>query len=541
MMKDEQSAAPRDILLSHRNLPDSCDNEILLHHAHPVEWTDPVPDGDYDLVVLGGGPAGITSATFAAGKGKKVALVEEALLGGECFNIGCIPSKSIIRTSRLYSDMKNAENFGGIVPKNVDVDFPAVMARMQRIRAQLSEHVSAEQLRDKGIDIFFGHAEFFSTRSVTVDGRVLRFKKGIIATGSRPLIPNIPGLEDVDFLTNETVFNLKTLPASLLVIGGGSIGCELAQAFCRLGAQVTIVQTDPMFLNNIERDGAQILSEALSQDGISVHLNSTVLKIEKDGDKKIVDMLCAGIKSSVIVETILVGVGQTPNTQSLNLKAAAIDSDSGGAIQVDRFLATSNPHVFAVGTVCNALDWNHIPVAAARTVAQNAFSSRRRIDTSAIPWCIYTDPEIAHIGIQVVEARAMDIPVKTFTIMMHEVDRAVADSEDEGFVKIHVREGSDVILGATIVSRHAGDIINGISLAMQTGIGLSKFAEIHYPYPTQSDAIRKAAVACRTSLQTSLLSHLGALMARWSKYQQVGHGRRGRMDMLKRRSARSGF
>lgn len=507
-----------DSPLSHRILPESPYNERLLENAHPPEWINPEPRKIYDLIVIGGGPAGIVCATFAAGKGKKVALIEEALLGGECFNIGCIPSKSIIRTSRLYSDLINAENFGGRVPKGVNVDFASVMARMQQIRSQLSEHVSAEHLQRKGIDIYFGRAEFASERSIKIAGHSLKFRKSIIATGSRPAIPDIPGLQDVDYLTNETIFNLKALPASMLVIGGGSIGCELAQAFCRLGSQVTIVQTDPMFLNNTERDGAQILSESMAQDGISIHLNSTVLKIRNDGDKKFADIISAGYITTVMVTDILIGVGQNPNTQNLNLNAAGIRCDMQGAIQIDQYFATSNHRVFAVGTVCNVSDWNHIPIGSAQTAVQNALSAdHRKIDSTAIPWCIYTDPEIAHIGIQVVQARAMNMPVKTFTILMHEVDRAVADSEDRGFVKIHVREGTDKILGATIVSRHAGDIINGISLAMEANIGLREFAKIHYPYPTQGEALKKAAFACLRSLRLSWLQRVCRHLKFWKR------------------------
>jgi pyruvate/2-oxoglutarate dehydrogenase complex dihydrolipoamide dehydrogenase (E3) component len=502
--------APGDLL--YQTLPVDSDNQTLLANEHPVNWVNPHPKKIYDLIVLGAGPCGLISAMMGASEGKTVALIERDLIGGECFNIGCIPSKAIIRTSRLFADMQNAEKFGGNVPDTMAVDFAKIMSRMRRIRAQISGHLSVEQLQRKGIDIFFGHARFNGKRSIALDNLELRFKKAIIATGSEPYIPPIPGLVEAGFLTDKNIFNLSSRPESLLVIGGGALGCELAQAFGRFGTKVTIVQQDPMFLNNIERDSAQILSGILADENIAIYLNSEVKKISVDGSKKIIDILTTDTKTTITVTDIAVGVGQVPNTADLGLEMAHVAVSDQGGIIVDDYLRTSNSRIYAVGNICADQKFTHIPDALARTAINNGLLHKHeKIDITAIPWCIYTDPEIAHIGMQVREARERRIPVKTFTILMHQVDRAIADSEDAGFLKIHVRDGSDEILGATLVSRHAGDMLNIIALAMKAKIGLGALGAINYPYPTQGDAIKMAASAYLATQRPSWRRRLRAL------------------------------
>jgi pyruvate/2-oxoglutarate dehydrogenase complex dihydrolipoamide dehydrogenase (E3) component len=493
----------------YQSLPIDPENQILLANEHPSNWVNPCPKKIYDLIVIGAGPAGLVSAITARDQGKSVALIERDLIGGECMNIGCIPSKAILRTSRLYADMLNAENFGAEVPNDISINFDMLMARMRRIRTQISGHISVKELHKKGIDLFFGQARFDSSRSIRVDNCSLRFKKSIIATGSEPEIPAIPGLAEAGYLTDKTIFNLSSCPESLLVIGGGALGCELAQAFARFGTKVTIVQTNPFFLNNVERDGAQILSDALADDGIGIFLNSEVSKIQSDGSKKIIEIATADTRTTVTVTHILVGIGQVPNTRDLGLDAANVSVADTGHIIVDAFLRTSNSRIYGVGNICAEEQFAHIPDALARIAAENAlFNKREKVDTSSVPWCIYTDPELAHIGLQVKEAREQKIPVKTFTILLHQVTRAIADSEDVGFVKIHVKEGTDQILGATLVSRHAGDIMNIISLAIKSKIGLAKLATINYPYPTQGNAIKMAAVAYLHTLRPSWLRNL---------------------------------
>ena len=294
------------------------DDARSLEEASSATWHDWRSAGRYNLVILGGGPAGILAAYAAAELGARVALIERNLLGGTCLNTGCIPSKSILRTSQLYADMRGAESFGAQVPKDIHVDFAAAMARMRRIRARLGRRNSAERLSALGIDVYFGAARFTGPNTVAVDGTRLRFRKALIATGSRPLIPTIPGLAEAGYLTHENVFDLTECPRRLLVIGGGPLGCELAQAFCRLGSQVTIVQREPMFLSQEERDAAQILSASLARDGVDIHLNTSAVNVRVEGKYKLVDLVSDDNHNTVTVDQILVGVGRTPNVQGID-------------------------------------------------------------------------------------------------------------------------------------------------------------------------------------------------------------------------------
>ncbi len=488
-------------------------HDYLVDQVHPPAWRNPKPAGKYNLVVIGAGPGGVIAAHEAAGLGAKVALIERDLIGGDRLNVGCVPSKALIRTARLYAGMRDARSFGGQVPGDIGIGFAAVMERMRRVQAHLSRADSARRLSEAGVDVYFGEARFTGPCSVEVAGQTLRFKKALIATGARPLTPPIPGLAEAGYLTNENVFNLTVCPRRLLVIGGGPLGCELAQAFSRFGSQVIIAQDDPMFLPKEERDAAQILSDSLAHDGIEIHLNTTVVAVRKDAAQKIVDLESAGGTFSVSVDEILAGIGRAPNVEGMNLEAAGIRYDTKAGIQVDDFLRTSNRRVYAAGDVCLDLKFTHAAEASARVAVRNAlFLGRKRLSDLVIPWCTYTDPEIAHVGLYVREAREKAIPVKTFTILMHDVDRAVTDGEEEGFVKIHVRDGTDRILGATVVASHAGEMINGLSLAITEGIGLRALARVIHTYPTQAEAIKMAADAYT---RTRLTPARKSLARRW--------------------------
>jgi pyruvate/2-oxoglutarate dehydrogenase complex dihydrolipoamide dehydrogenase (E3) component len=487
-----------------------------MQSVRPCDWHNPRPARRYDLAIVGAGTAGLAAARAAVALGAKVALVERDLLGGTCLNTGCVPSKAIIRTSRLYAEMRHADQYGAHIPADIRVDFPTVMQRVRGVRARISHADSAARLAAAGVDVFFGDARFTASDALEADGATLRFKAAMIATGARPKTPSVPGLAEAGYVTNESAFDLTGLPRRLLVIGGGPLGCEMAQAFSRFGVRTIIVQKRPLFLPREERDAAQILSDAFARDGIEVRLNTRAVNVRVEGGEKIIDLVSDDYHSTVAVDAILTGTGRAPNVDGLNLEAAGVDYDAHRGIHVDDFLRTRNRRIYAAGDACLALKFNDTADASARIVVRNALlHGRRRLSALTIPWCTYTDPEIAHVGLYVRQARARNIPVKTFTIPMQDVDRAIADDEEVGFVKINVRERTDEILGATIVARHAGEMISEITLAIVAGIGLRTLAHVIHAYPTQADAIKMAADACSRTHPMSRAQPLSLAWPRW--------------------------
>ncbi|MFK2875628.1 mercuric reductase [Rhodanobacter hydrolyticus] len=483
-------------------------------HLHPTQWRNPEPASRYHLVVIGAGPAGVAAARAAAAAGARVALLERAQIGGTSLNTGCVPSKALIRTARLCADLRDAARYGARVSdETAPPDFGRAMERMQRIRARLADDDSARRLVASGIDFFFGEARFAGTDCLRVDGTMLHFAKALIATGARPNIPAIPGLVETGYLTHENIFDLTTLPPRMLVIGGGPLGCEMAQAFCRLGAKVTLVQDRPLFLPREERDAAQLLSDALARDGIAIRLNNRITAVRGQGETRFVEMVSDNYHSTVEVDAILTGIGHVANVDGLDLERAEVECNRASGVRVDDFLRTSNPRIYAAGDVCMEHKYAHAAAAAARLAVSNAlFRGSERLSRLVIPWCTFTDPEIAHVGLYVREANRRGIPVKTYTVPMHEIDRAVIDSEREGFAKIHVQDHTDRILGATVVARNAGDMINGLTLAMEAGLGLRRLERVIHAYPTQAEVIRAATDAYRAS---RLTERVRARLTRW--------------------------
>lgn len=471
----------------------------LLQSLHPPQWRNRQPPSTYALVVIGGGPAGLAAAQAAAASGARVALVERDLIGGDSLNYGSDPSKALIRTARLYAEMRDAHRFGASIPSGIRVDFQAAMQRVLRLRAHLARTTSVQALCEAGIDVFLGQARFTGSDALEVDGLPLRFDKVLIATGGQPEIPAIPGLQDVGYFTNETIFAIADLPQRLLVIGGGPLGCELAQVFCRFGSKVIIVQDLPLFLPREERDAAQILSDSFVRDGVEVRLNTAVTAIRSLDGEIHAELLSDDYHSSVVVDAVLISTGRVAYVDGMGLEAAGVDWDAANGIHVDDFLCTSNPAIYAAGDVCLEDKYTHMATTTGRIAVANAlYGGQQRISALTVPWCTYTDPEIAHVGLYVREAMRQQIAVSTFTIAMHEVDRAILDGEDTGFVKIHVADGSDRILGATIVARDAGEMISQVTLAMVAGIGMRGLGDVIHPYPTQAAAIGAAADAwCR--------------------------------------------
>lgn len=488
-------------------------NRKLVGNVHPPVWPNPQPAPRYNLVVIGGGTAGLVTAAGAAGLGARVALIERALLGGDCLNVGCVPSKSLIRSARARADVRDAHHFGIRVRGEVETDFGAVMERLRRIRAGISHHDSAQRFKDLGIDVFLGEARFSGKDTVEVGGQTLLFKKAVIATGARAIAPPIEGLREAGYLTNETVFNLTELPKRLLVIGGGPIGCELAQSFSRLGSEVTIVEIGSQFLSREDPDAAALLARSLERDGVQIRLSTAVKRVTAAGGEKLVTLEKDGQQETLAVDEILVGVGRAPNVEGLNLEGVGVEYDKRAGVVVNDKLQTTNPRIYAAGDICLQYKFTHTADAAARIVIQNAlFGGSKKASALTIPWCTYTEPEIAHVGLYEREAAEKGIALDTYHIPMSGVDRAIAEGEEEGFVKIHVKKGSDQILGATIVARHAGEMISEITVAMVGKVGLGTLASVIHPYPTQAEAIKKAADAYN---RTRLTPFVKKLLARW--------------------------
>jgi pyruvate/2-oxoglutarate dehydrogenase complex dihydrolipoamide dehydrogenase (E3) component len=498
-------------------LPKDEHNNKLVANVYPPDWKNPEPARRYNLVVIGAGTAGLVTAAGAIGLGAKVALVERHALGGDCLNVGCVPSKAIIRSSRVYADIRDAHRFGMHVPKGTEADFPAVMERMRRLRARISHNDSVARFRDLGVDVFLGSGRFSGLDTVDVDGKTLRFKKAVIATGARAIQPPIDGLAEAGYLTNETIFSLTQRPGRLAVLGAGPIGCEMAQAFQRLGCNVIVVEMAPQILIREDPDAARIVADALQRDGIDVRLNSTITGVVVSDQGKVIQLKSNGQTEAITVDEILIGAGRAPNVEDLNLDTVGVVHNKGGVV-VDDMLRTTNPRIYAAGDICLNYKFTHTADAAARIVIQNAlFWGRKKVSALTVPWCTYTDPEIAHVGMYEKDANEKGIPVQTFTRSLNEVDRAIVDGEEEGLVKIHVKKGTDTILGATIVARHAGEVISEITLAMVGKVGLGTIAGVIHPYPTQAEAIKQVADAYNRTRLTPFLKSLFTRVLAWQR------------------------
>jgi pyruvate/2-oxoglutarate dehydrogenase complex dihydrolipoamide dehydrogenase (E3) component len=487
-------------------------DQALARTVHPPDWTNPDPKGRYNLVVVGGGTAGLVSAAGAAGLGARVALVERALMGGDCLNAGCVPSKALIRSARAAASVRDAGAFGVEVPSGTRVNFAAVMERVRKLRSQISPNDGAERFKKLGVDVYLGNAAFTGPDTVEVGGQRLRFKKAVIATGARAASLPLPGLAETGCLTNETVFTLTQLPKRLAVIGAGPIGCELAQAFARFGSKVSLLEVMPQILIREDKDAAKIVEAALVRDGVEIVTDCKITNVRRDGGEKVFSFEVAGQKRELRVDEILLGVGRAPNVEGLGLEAAGVIYDKTG-VKVDDYLETSNRNIYAAGDICSVYKFTHAADAMARIVLQNAlFRGRARASALTIPWCTYTDPEIAHVGLYEKDAQEKGYRTRTFVHELRDTDRAILDGEVEGFAKVLVAQGSDEILGATIVSPHAGETISEVTLAMVGKLGLGTLAKTIHPYPTQAESLKRVADAYS---RTRLTPFVKKLFSRW--------------------------
>lgn len=492
-------------------------NQKLVSNVHPADWKNPTLAPRYNLVVIGGGTAGLVSAVGAAGLGAKVALIEKHFMGGDCLNVGCVPSKAIIRAARKAAGVRDMAEFGVNVPNGTTIDFGKVMERMRRLRADISPHDSAKRFTELGVDIFLGAGKFTGPDSIEVGGQTLRFAKAVIATGARAAAPPIPGLKDVPYLTNETLFSLTELPKRLGIIGAGPIGCEMAQSFARFGSEVFLIEATHGILPREDRDASEIVRAVMEREGVKLLCCGKDLKLAKDPNGVRLQVESHGKGYDVLVDQLLVAVGRAPNVEGLGLETVGVEFDKKG-VKVNDRLQTANPRIYACGDICSPYQFTHAADFMARIVIQNAlFKGRAKASSLIIPWATYTSPEIAHVGLYEKEAKEKGIEVDTFTQELSKVDRAILDGETEGFVRVHVRKGTDEIVGATVVAAHAGDLIGELTLAMKAKVGLKTIGGTIHPYPTQAEAIRKTGDLYN---RTRLTPFVKNLMHRWLAWQR---------------------
>ncbi len=486
-------------------------NQALLRLVHPQDWVNPTPHDSYDLVVIGAGTAGLVTAAGAAGLGARVALVERALMGGDCLNTGCVPSKSLIHAARLAHTQRAL---------GLEVDtrerFRQAMAAVRRNRAAIAKHDSAERFRKLGVDVFFGVARFTGPRTVEVGGLSLRFRKACIASGARAVLPIIDGLGNVEPLTNETLFNLTELPERLTILGGGPIGVEMAQAFQRLGSRVTLLDRQEHILSLEDAEAAAIVERRLADEGVDFRLRARVLSVEGGAQRQALRAEVDGQEITVESDKLLVAAGRAPNVEDLALEKAGVRYGRDG-VEVDDRLKTSNRRVYACGDVATKFKFTHAADFLARIVIQNAlFFGRRKASSLIIPWVTYTEPELAHVGMHRRDMSKAGVEVRAFRLDFADIDRSRLEEETEGFAEVLAETKSGRILGATVVHNRAGEMISEINLAMTQGIGLGALAGVIHPYPTQSEILRKLGDLYQRTRLTPFVSRL----LRWMLWVQ---------------------
>jgi pyruvate/2-oxoglutarate dehydrogenase complex dihydrolipoamide dehydrogenase (E3) component/uncharacterized membrane protein YdjX (TVP38/TMEM64 family) len=498
-------------------LVDDQHDKRLIENCRPSGWVNPTPGGRYNLVVVGAGTAGLVSAAGAAGLGAKVALIERNLMGGDCLNVGCVPSKGIVRAARALFDSRNGAEFGVFSSSPSDMNFAAAMERMRRLRAGISEHDSAARFRKLGVDVYIGNGRFLGPSTIEVKGQRLQFSRAVIATGARAAELPIPGLAEAGFYTNETIFTLTELPRRMVIIGAGPVGCELAQTFQRFGSQVTVITDGAEILPKEDQDAAVMVRRQMSQEGVCIFIRGNIQRISSSGSGKRVAVAFDGKVQELECDAILLSVGRTPNLEGLDLARAGVEYTSRGIV-VDERLRTTNAKVYAAGDICSRYQFTHAADAMARLVIANAlFLARRKVTDLVIPWCTYTDPEIAHVGYYEKDARAAGFNVATITESFSDVDRAVLDGEEGGFARVHYDKKTGRILGGTLVARHAGEMIGELTLAMAAKQNVAILSSTIHAYPTQVEALRKIG---DTYMKTKLTPTVKKIFEKWLAWRR---------------------
>lgn len=449
---------------------------------------------DYNMIVIGGGSAGLVSAYIAAAVKAKVALIEKHKMGGDCLNTGCVPSKALIRTAKILNYFKRAEEFG-LGPAATEVNFVQVMDRVRKVVQEIAPHDSVERYTSLGVECISGAASIKSPFEVEVNGKVLTTKNIVVATGAGPLVPPIPGLKDVQFLTSDNIWSVRDLPKRLVVLGGGPIGCELAQAFARFGSKVTIVEMAPRIMIREDKDVSEFITSKFKAEGVDVLSEHKALRVE--GSKKLLICESSGAEVEIPFDSIFLALGRKANVKGFGLEELGVELTKSGTVAANEYLQTTNfPNIFVCGDVTGPFQFTHTASHQAWYVAVNALFSpflSYKVDYRVIPWCTFTDPEVARVGINEQEAKEKGIQVQVTRYGIDDLDRAIAEGEAHGFVKVLTKPGSDQILGVTIVGDHAGDIIAEYVAAMKHGLGLNKILGTIHIYPTLAEANKYAA------------------------------------------------
>jgi dihydrolipoamide dehydrogenase len=450
---------------------------------------------DYDIVAIGAGAGGLVSAYIGAAVNAKVALIEKHKMGGDCLNTGCVPSKAIIKSAKVANIIKNAEKYG-ITVDDSKVNFQNVMTRIQKIITKIEPHDSVDRYTKLGVDCISGEAEVLSPWEVKVNGNVLSTRNIILATGAGPVVPPLPGLADAKVITSDTIWDLKELPKKLVVIGGGPIGVELAQSFKRLGSEVTVVEAAPSILVREDSDVSKIVIEKLIEDGVKIYTNHKAVRFIKNGDKEILVAQTAGKEIEIEFDYCLVALGRKANTNIPGLEKLALGISKTSTFEHDEYMRTKFPNIFVVGDCAGPFQFTHTAAHQAWYAAVNALFAplvSYKADYRVVPWCTFTEPEIARVGISETEAKAQGIAFELVHYNLSDLDRAIAEDEDFGLIKVIVAKGTDQILGVAIVSTRASELLGEFTLAMKHKIGLNKILGTIHAYPTFPEAIKYTA------------------------------------------------
>ncbi len=467
---------------------------------------------NYNVIVIGGGSAGLVSAYICALLKAKVALIEKHKMGGDCLNTGCVPSKALIRTASLISQINRHREFG-LSQATAEFDFAEVMERVRRIIRQVEPHDSVERYTKLGVDCIEGEAKIKSPHTVEVNGKKLTARSIIIATGAAPAIPKIPGLDQANYLHTENIWDLFKQPKRLVIIGGGPIGCELGQCFARLGTKVTQIQHHRQLLNREDDEIVKIMEARFIKEGMDLKLNSEAVAVTQAGGKKCVHVKSEGKISEIEFDEILVAAGRAPRVEGYGLEELGIRLTDRGAIQTDEYSRTNIKNIFACGDVTSPYQFTHMAAHQAWYCAVNALFQpfkKFKVDLSMVPWCTFTDPEIARVGLNEKEAKQKGIRYEVATYALDDLDRAIADSETHGMVKVLTVPGKDEILGVTICGYHAGDLLPEFILAKKYGLGLNRILNTIHVYPTMAEANKFAAGAWKKAhIPHTLLKAVG--------------------------------